>query len=787
MQIRTLLLALFLSFALQAFSQNQEIDSIRKTIHLDSGPDLESLKSIFRITSAFTRLNADSALKYGELGVAVAQEVNDSSRLFLAYRKLGRIKGVLMRDMKAALEDAQKALALAEDMQDQTKIATASLELAMTWPAISMEEAMSYNEQAIAKLETMEEKTELVYKDLADAYGFLSYLFTHSNLDESILRRKKAAFYAQQAQDSNRLGISYAALGDMYFGKDSDSSLHYFKRATTLFIQQNNLGNLGQLYTRISNIYSSMNLMDSCIYYTQKSLELAEKTGDVRSRNQNYSQLVRLWTKQKQHDDALFYANKWLTSEREITSGELPYALCELGYVYYEMRDLGQAKKYYEEALAEAQKLNSPHYEAMSMSGLARIAFAEKKYEKALSLFQQKAQSSKDQAKPIMQDEYQMGKCLFYLGRFSEAKRTFKALLEQEEIHSNSLEPATYEGLARCDSALGNYASAFQHLNTFNQLQEKQLENKFNEQVAQAQSELKTELKEAQIRDLEQKEAIQSLEIAQTLARSNFFLTLAIILGLAAFTVGYLFIRIRENKRKIESQTAELQALNATKDRLFGIIAHDLRGPVSGFQALGKIFSHHIKKGNTDKLLAISERVEKQSIQLKTLLDNLLQWSLQQLGTYRPQWEQVLIKPLGQEVVAMYEESSAAKENEIEVEIPENLTWKADKNGLRVVLNNLLNNAIKFTEKGKIRLQAQQEANQLQIEISDTGSGMTAEQLAEFRQQGSLASQKGTAGEAGTGLGLNLVYQLIQRWGGELKIQSEVEKGTKVQVYLPVG
>ena len=229
------------------------------------------------------------------------------------------------------------------------------------------------------------------------------------------------------------------------------------------------------------------------------------------------------------------------------------------------------------------------------------------------------------------------------------------------------------------------------------------------------------------------------------------------------------------------------RVLNQTKDRLFGIIAHDLRGPVSGFQTLGKIFNYHIKNDNKDKLLALTGQLEKQGIQVKNLLDNLLQWSIQQLGSYRPQWERVLLNPLGKEVMDAYEESSRAKENELEIAIAEDLQVKVDKNGLLVVLNNLLGNAIKFTEQGKITLSAEKRDKQLHLEVNDTGKGMSPEQLAEFRQTGSLKSEKGTSGEKGTGLGLNLVQQIIEQWGGKMRIESQLEKGTSVKIEFPIA
>jgi len=356
--------------------------------------------------------------------------------------------------------------------------------------------------------------------------------------------------------------------------------------------------------------------------------------------------------------------------------------------------------------------------------------------------------------------------------------------LKLDDISSQAV---AYEGLAKCDSAAGNSAAAYRNLLNYSQLQDSFSRKNFNEEVAEMQTRFEAEKREAEIKNLAQANQIQSLELEQTSIQRNFAILLALFLGMIAVGIVYFMFRLRSNKIKIEAQAHELEVLNQTKDRLFGIIAHDLRGPVSGFQTLGKIFNYHIKNDNKDKLLALTGQLEKQGVQVKNLLDNLLQWSIQQLGNYRPQWERVLLKPLGKEVMDAYEESSRAKENELEIAIPEDLEAKVDKNGLLVVLNNLLGNAIKFTEQGKIKLSVEKRDAHLHLEVSDTGKGMSPKQLAEFRQRGSLKSEKGTSGEKGTGLGLNLVQQIIEQWEGKMQIESQLEKGTSVKIEFPIA
>ncbi len=780
------LFGLIFLFPALLFPQNATVDSLREVILSHQKWEVEGLQAIFSLTSQFTAINADSARKYAELGVSVAAELGDSSELFLAHRKLGRIKGSMQMDMEGMLEEGKKAMALAIAMDDSVKMATAGMEIGMTWPAISLPEAIQYTEDAVQVLEELVQKreSEKRYKNLTDACGSLGFLYMQKDLEQSIQWRKKAAHYAQKAGSRFRFGIQMAALGTSYRNTQNDSAIYFFQQARQVFSSEQKLHQLGVIFTEIGTYYSDLGYADSVLKYTKLSISLGEQTNNPEAIRQGNKLLATFYQGQKMYEEALRYAQKQLAIERASPSGHLPSILNLVGNIYVGMGNKEDATLHYQEAVSTAEALNTPASQALALKQLGDMAFEEMNYQLALDLYQE----AKDLGEPALADRYISAIAItnYRLKRFEVARKNYLALLELSQASTASFyRKKALRGLASCDSSLGNFVKAYQHLWAFYQLDDTLSERQYNEQVAQAETALRTAQKEATIKEMAQAEEIQALQLSKTTNQRNLLLALASILAIAAFAISFLFVQLSYSKKQIQRQADELTALNATKDRLFGIVAHDLRGPVTGFQTLGKLFTHHLQRGNTDKLKALSERVEQQGLQLKTLLDNLLQWSLQQLGTYRPQWEQVLLEPLGREVIALHAESSAAKDTQIELEIPEDLHVKADKNGLHVVLNNLLSNAIKFTEKGKIWLKAQRKADQLYIEVRDTGSGMTEAQLKEFREKGSLPSQKGSAGEAGTGLGLNLVAQLIRHWGGKLEIQSDVQKGTYVQIYLP--
>ncbi len=255
-------------------------------------------------------------------------------------------------------------------------------------------------------------------------------------------------------------------------------------------------------------------------------------------------------------------------------------------------------------------------------------------------------------------------------------------------------------------------------------------------------------------------------------------------MGIASVIGLFLFL-LNRSRLQVQSQAKELRSLNQTKDDLFGIIAHDLKGPISGFQVLGRVFSHYLPEDSPHRLKQITQQLERQSTHLNQLLDNLLQWALQQLGRYRAEVKPFSLANLAREIIDLNSPAALAKGNKLRLDIPEDLTLNSDPRGWNIVLNNLIGNAIKFTENGEIEVRVEgNKAGGTWLIIQDSGVGMEPAQLARLHDT-ALFSTNGTLGEKGTGLGLQIVRQLLEEWGQELHIKSEVGQGTTLSISLP--
>ena len=168
------------------------------------------------------------------------------------------------------------------------------------------------------------------------------------------------------------------------------------------------------------------------------------------------------------------------------------------------------------------------------------------------------------------------------------------------------------------------------------------------------------------------------------------------------------------------------------------------------------------------------------------LLENLFNWSQLQIGNIEFIKEEINLKELTQEVFNLVKWSATPKEITIINSINENICLTADKNMIRSILYNLLFNAIKFTEKtGSIFVKAVEINNQYEITVEDTGVGMSKDAVKKILDPGFKVSTSGTNGEKGTGLGLNIVKEMVEKHNGKIRIESEIKKGTKITFIIP--
>ncbi len=245
-------------------------------------------------------------------------------------------------------------------------------------------------------------------------------------------------------------------------------------------------------------------------------------------------------------------------------------------------------------------------------------------------------------------------------------------------------------------------------------------------------------------------------------------------------------LQIRFKNEQINEYNSKLEKLIATKDKFFSIIAHDLRNPFVGIENFTNIL---LKIGKYDpKDMEIQLQTIRTSAKLgHDLLENLLRWAQSQTDSIELKLEVIRLCDTVDNCCRLLKPQTENKNIKLLCEISEEIIIKSDQDILETIIRNLLSNAVKFTQSfGTVTVKAEKAVGEIKISISDTGIGITEDvQKNLFRIDCKLQSQKGTAGEVGSGLGLILCKEFVEKLGGNIWVESEVGIGTSFTFILP--
>ncbi len=228
-----------------------------------------------------------------------------------------------------------------------------------------------------------------------------------------------------------------------------------------------------------------------------------------------------------------------------------------------------------------------------------------------------------------------------------------------------------------------------------------------------------------------------------------------------------------------------LKELNATKDKFFSIIAHDLKSPIAAVQQATEFIIDSYDEFDKEIFLDLINDLHHSSKSLMSLLENLLNWAQSQTGHLHFNPVTLTLSKLAQSNFSILQNSANTKNISLEINIPEKLTIYADKNMICTVMRNLVSNAIKYTQNGKVTVKAEADENNVIIAVTDTGLGINKKNIDQLFQLDTQLSTTGTNNEKGTGLGLILCKAFIEKHEGTIKAESEVGKGTTFTITLP--
>lgn len=243
--------------------------------------------------------------------------------------------------------------------------------------------------------------------------------------------------------------------------------------------------------------------------------------------------------------------------------------------------------------------------------------------------------------------------------------------------------------------------------------------------------------------------------------------------------------KAEEELRKSEQQ---LRELNATKDKFFSIIAHDLKNPIGAFKNVLELLYENFQDFSKEEILEFIEPLKDSSNQLFALLENLLLWARAQTGKIQLEPVEFNLTDLIKSNVSLLKLQADNKQIDLSYQLSERLMVFADFNTINTILRNLINNAIKFTPKGgRIIVSAKSQDENALVTVEDNGIGMNEETQKKLFRIDVHHTTLGTAQEKGTGLGLILCKEFVQANGGKIWVESTDGKGSKFFFTIPLA
>ena len=547
-----------------------------------------------------------------------------------------------------------------------------------------------------------------------------------------------------QAAALLNVGQAYEKLGEI------ENAQKAVLNSISFYLEEEYKEGVAAAYLVLSNVYTQQDNYSRALEYNKEALSLFREKGDSIRLATALLTTSEIYEGLGQYDLSAMSLEeaRTLFRELEFEVGEA-YATGNLGLLEMELGNSTLGEKYLNDAISRLEKFEDNYAIAEYQLSLSKIYQEREDTVTALN----NAQQSWEMAE---QD----------------------GLLEQMRNAS--------QRLASIYVQRGDYEQAYLHQTRYLELKDSINNLEVVQNLADMRTEFEIAQKQAEIDFLTEKRGKQRI-----------ILVGLILLSLLVVIVAWLYYRgyriqkkanekLSQQKEELNTQNEMLDALIVTRERFFSIISHDLRGPVGSFYSLANIIKMHLEKQEYAELPPIVDHVEKSAIHLSLMLDNLLNWALNQQDNIPIQPEKLLVKEVAAEVIEVFQTVALSKNIALSSLLDTPMYVWADRNALFTILRNLTNNALKFTPQGgAVTITAQPVRKDVIIQIIDTGIGMSPEKVRTLFKLKEGKSTWGTSGEKGIGLGLQLVKEFVDRSKGTIDVVSVEGAGTTFTVTLP--
>jgi signal transduction histidine kinase len=568
---------------------------------------------------------------------------------------------------------------------------------------------------------------------------------------------------------------------------DYATAMKYDNQNLQLVIEQKDSLSIAQTLGYLGNDYKDLGKYDEAYYYFTQSYNIARSIPDSLKMTIAIHNIGTVLSDLGQYDLALdhFKVSTQISTAINDLDG-IAYDLDAVGDVYCRKKDYKKSEEYLLKALNNIRELKLTVIEPRALTHLAHLYYVIRDLPKSLAYYDSATMVYDQTSNEFGDAEVNLGisQVLIEQGKFDEAQILIeKSLKTAQNLGAERMEIDCYEKLSKLAERKGDYKSALAYHKNFKAMEDSLFSQEMVEKVFQDQLRFQTETKDFQIANLSKVTSAQDNELRRQEFLSNILAVVVALTAILLFSVyrsGQRRKRINklliEHQEEIKKRSIELEQLNQVKDKFFSIISHDLRSPMNALSGILDLLSE--KQITQEEFAVLTREMRVQFNHTRTLINNLLDWALLQMDKLNIQPEKIELSKVINENFTLVKSLHLKEMNLVNKVEPGIFGW-GDLNMINLIFRNLILNAIKFSDKGGlIEISSKQEGDFHVMAIKDYGVGINPEVQKILFDKTTGYSTRGTANEKGTGLGLILCKEFIEKNGGKIWLESEEGKGS---------
>ncbi len=649
-----------------------------------------------------------------------------------------------------------------------------------------IDSTLSYFKRSFAIKEIMGDDLDMA-KSLSNIGAIFQYT---GKYDSAVHYFQKALITMEEKGSSRDRAIVVSNIGNIEYDKGNlNKALKSFEATLTLFQEAGDIPQEARITVNVAVVLSDLGNYAKALQYQYRALDLYAKIQDEQGASNCYHEMSNISIRQEEYEAAMNHILRAIEIRKRINYLKgLSESYINASDIAKELGEIDQALDYVSKAINILYKIQDPRNLAASHTNLGLINL-----EKGNLIAAKESLDLSDSILSILGDKVLISQLQNAFAKFYLAQGKDTQAITAAEMAKSFAQTAKFPTSLRVAANLladsyaqqGNYKKAYENQVLFKRMDDSLLNLENTKRLARLETQYEFDKKEEQLR-IEQ--AKKELDLKQTNDRN--LLVASIGVGILMLIVLFVFLQNRQRNKYakvVEQKNEQLSETMASKEKLFSVIAHDLKSPLSAFSSISSTLAENIDAFQKDQIVTYLKKFEKSSQNLSELLNNLLQWSLSQTGSLSVKPEELDIQQLTEEAIRPLTDLADSKGVKLSIE-SEPLRVTADHKMVETVIRNLVSNALKFTDRGgEVQVKANRSDDFLKIRVIDSGIGMSPEEANRLFDMRQDVSKVGDHEEKGTGIGLILCKELVEKNNGRIWVESQKGIGSTFSISLPIA